>query len=325
MKLNVRLNNLKTSILSGLMFLSYSLSATETWVAYNVLVDAEQQDYEVFIMDMEGENQRNISNHSGVDWVYYAVGDRLYFLSDRDQCHRCFYLYEMDGRGENLRQVTDFYMADSWFGSRHHGTELIVKPKNDDQADFYVIDLQGQIKQRIDLDFAYVNDPAFSPDGKQVVFRAADVKSPKQAGFADELYVSALDDIKPRQLTHHPQHNTQQKWSGYLAATPRWRNDGLISYATFIAGQYDIYTIAADGSNRQQVTHKPGHQVYHDWLADGTLVYESSANNHSGYDIFLQQPDGTIKQLTHDDFEQYAPVFVTLPKQAVTTKPKSRQ
>lgn len=321
----MKLNSVKTITLNALVLLSYSLSAAETWVAYNVLLDAEQQDYEVFIMDMKGKNQHNISNHPGVDWVYYAHGDRLYFLSDRDQCHRCFYLYEMDGRGENLRQVTDFYMADSWLGSRHHGTELVVKPKQDDEADFYVIDLQGQIKQRIDLEFAYVNDPTFSPDGQSLIFRAADKSSPRDAGFADELYVTALDEIKPRQLTHHPQHGKQEKWSGYLAATPRWRADGIISYATFIDGKYDIYTIEADGSNRQQVTHKSGHQVYHDWLADGTLVYESSSNNHSGYDIFLQLPDGTINQLTKEAVEQYAPVFVMLPDKASATKPKSKQ
>lgn len=305
---------MKQIMLVLMMVLTGAVAASEKWVAYNVLVDAKSENYEIFVMDMAGNNQRNISNHSAIEWVYYAYGDRLYFLSDRDQCYRCFYLYEMDGNGEQLRQVTDFYLADSWFGSRDGGKELIVKPKADESADFYIIDLQGEIKQRIKLDFAYVNDPTFSPDGKSIVFRAAHKTSPRELGFADELYVTSLAEIKPQQITHYPKYDPKQKWQGYLAATPRWRFDGQISYATFRNDQYDIFVMDADGKNRQQITHKSGSQVYHDWLPDGTLVYESTTEKHSGYDIFLQKPDGDVVQLTDDTIEQYAPVFVDAPK-----------
>lgn len=53
-------------------------------IAYNVAYDIEKDDYEVFIMDMDGRNKKNISNHEGVDWVYYAWKDKIYFVSDRD-------------------------------------------------------------------------------------------------------------------------------------------------------------------------------------------------------------------------------------------------
>jgi TolB protein len=66
-------------------------------IVYNVLHDTAKGNYEVFIADMDGKNQKNISNYSGLDWVYRTYKDKIYFVSDRDTtCRRCYKLYEMD-------------------------------------------------------------------------------------------------------------------------------------------------------------------------------------------------------------------------------------
>lgn len=61
-------------------------------IAYNVCEDSETDNYEVYIMNMDGSGKKNITNHPDVAWVYYAWKDKLYFISDRDTCHRCFFI-----------------------------------------------------------------------------------------------------------------------------------------------------------------------------------------------------------------------------------------
>ncbi|MBT8295888.1 MAG: hypothetical protein KJO51_05685, partial [Gramella sp.] len=41
-------------------------------IAYNVLYDGEKDDYEVFSMNLDGSNKKNITNLPGVEWTYYA-------------------------------------------------------------------------------------------------------------------------------------------------------------------------------------------------------------------------------------------------------------
>jgi TolB protein len=71
-------------------------------IAYNVLEDAETDNYEIYVMNIDGSDEKNISNWEGVDWVYYAYADKLYFVSDRDTTHRMYFLYEMNADGNNV-------------------------------------------------------------------------------------------------------------------------------------------------------------------------------------------------------------------------------
>ena len=280
-------------------------------IAYNVLEDADQDNYEIYIMDVDGQHAVNITNNKGVDWVYYAYDDKIYFLSDRGNCKRCFYLYEMDASGENVRQISDFELADSWLGSRKNGKEFIVKPREEEQF-FYIVDIEGKIIDKIGIDLPYINDPAFSPDGAAIVFRGATKKSPFEAGFSDELFVMNLKDKNYKQLTFYPEKDSTYNWSGYQASAPRCRKDGKITFASKRGGNYDIYEINPDGTGMKAVSPVESNQVFHDWLEDGTLIFEASMDNHSNYDLYKQSPDGSLRQLTNDSIEQYAPVFVKI-------------
>lgn len=279
-------------------------------IAYNVLEDAASQDYEIYVMDLDGKNAKNISNVKAVDWVYDSFGDKLYFLSDRNECYRCFFLYEMDANGNNLRRVTDFKLADSWLSSRKNGTEFIVKPSESKNTSFYIIDLKGRIVEKVNVDLPYVNDPIFSPDGAKIVFRGSEKTSPRELGFTDALYIMDLQTKEVEKLTSHPDEGAGKQWTGYLAAAPRWRSDGKISFASKRDNNYDIYVINPDNGEIETITPLENNQVFHHWNDDGELVFEASMNNHDGYELYRRTSDGEIIRLTNDAIEQYAPVFV---------------
>ena len=100
----------------------------ELGLVYNVLRDFDIENYEIFSMNLDGSDKKNITDLYPVDWTYYSYKDTLYFISDREACKRCYFLYKTNFNGKNVQKVTNLELADSWMSSRKDGTELIVSP-----------------------------------------------------------------------------------------------------------------------------------------------------------------------------------------------------
>lgn len=288
----------------------------ELRIAFNVYTNAPEDNYEVFAMDLDGGNRKNITNTPGVDWVYAAYGDRLLFLSDRDTCHRCYFLYEMDADGNNVRRISDRQLQDSWMSARMNGREFIVDPKGINDTAFFRIGTDGAILDTLYHGMAYANDPCFSPDGKQVVFRGANAKFKQDQGYHDELYIINTDGTGRRQLTHYPANDTTAEWWAYHAGPPQWRADGRITFCSKRKGNLSIFSIKPDGTDEQQLTPDGFDEDWHAWSTNGQwLVYGGTPlvglEERPVYDIFLMDM-GTkqVKQLTTDTLTEQAPVLV---------------
>lgn len=68
-------------------------SEKEYSIAYNIHENdtIHKNNYEVITMNMDGSNKKNITNNPDVAWTYYAYTNRLFIISDRDTCSRCFF------------------------------------------------------------------------------------------------------------------------------------------------------------------------------------------------------------------------------------------
>lgn len=285
-------------------------------IAFNVYTNTPDDNYEVFVMDLDGKNRRNITNTPGVEWVYAAYGDRLLFISDRDTCHRCYFLYEMDAEGNNMRRISDRQLQDSWVSARMGGSEFIVDPKGINDTAFFRIDANGQHLDTIYHGLPYANDPCFSPDGERIVFRGAHAKFKQDQGYLDELYVMGADGSGPRQLTHYPADDTTAEWWAYHAGPPQWYASKRISYCSKRKGNLSIFHIRPDGSDEQQLTPDGFDEGWHSWTHDGQLlVYDgtplTSGDERASYDIYLMNLHTMeVKQLTTEPLTEQAPVFV---------------
>lgn len=58
-------------------------SEAEYAIAYNVLVDGENINYEVFTMNIDGAERMNITNLPEVEWSYFSYRDKVFFISDK--------------------------------------------------------------------------------------------------------------------------------------------------------------------------------------------------------------------------------------------------
>lgn len=280
--------------------------APDYLIAFNVLVDEDADDYEVFVMRLDGSGQTNVSNNERVDWVYSVHGNRLYAVSDRDDEKRKLHLYEVeeiDGAWQ-WRQITGFRVEDSYVGVRAEGEQLAVAADENGQRDVFLIDRSGQKLRALTHDEAFDRDPAFSPDGGTMVW------SSKRTGI-DELWTLDLESNETRQLTHYPEDDASTSTHAYHAGPPTWEpNQNLISYCSRRLGNDSIFTIRPDGTDERQITSDEFDDCYHAWSPDGRYLAYSGTNEHGHYDIYLRDTrTGKTIQLTHGPRTEQAPVF----------------
>ena len=287
-------------------------SLADLKIAYNVFEDPETDNYEIYIMNPDGSGKKNISNTAGIDWVYYAYGVKLYFVSDRDTAYRVYFLYEMDSDGNNVRKISDIELQDSYLGTRKNGEEIIVLPKTKIDSVFLIINSNGEIIQSVFPDLPYIADPFFSPDGNQIVFRGGKIKSELGPKYIDELYIMNVEGGTPNQLTYYPANDTTAEWFAYRAGPPIWEpNKKIISFASKQNGNYSIFTIKPDGTELTQITPDSTNEVYHSWSPSGEWIVFDGVPEEDNYDILLMNFESKeIKRLTTDTKYEQGPVFV---------------
>ena len=281
---------------------------------YNVLQDREKDNYDIYSMNMDGTGKKNITNTPGVEWVYYAYGKKVYYISDVDTCHRCYFLYEMDAEGNNKRKITELQLEDSWMGSRNNGNEMIVTGRLGKlRQQLFVVDInKGTYQQLTNDTVSYKTDPVFSPDGKQIVLRYRPDRKQRQTVF-DELWLLDVEAKPIRQLTNFPKADTTTPWFEYHAGPPQWNSKKqFISYMSRQNNQTQIYAVSVDGKKQWQLTKGELSSGWHAWSDDGEwLVMNKSTHEGKNFDIYLMHyATGKITRLTDDVKIEQAPVLV---------------
>jgi TolB protein len=270
-------------------------------------------------MNVDGSDKKNISNSKGVDWVYYADKDKVYFISDRDTTHRMYFLYEMDALGNSIRKVTDLRLEDSWLSCRNGGKEIIVAGRigKEIRHQLFLVNAEtGDYKAFAHDTAASFNSPFFSPDGNKIVFRyrknKRDFKTEKT-----ELWMMNADGTGMQQLTSYPASDTTAKWHDYHAGPPFWEpSQNVISYMSLQKGNYSIFTVKPDGSEVKQLTGDEMGEGWHAWSSDGQwIVFDGSDVKGESYDIYLMKADGAeVRKITDDWRTEQAPIFAEVKK-----------
>ena len=309
----------------NLVHLIFASVVTLSIALLMVVVDAQAQiafvserdgNFEIYVMNTDGKNQRRLTNNplEDRDPSWSPDGKQIAFSSRRDGN---FEIYVMDANGGNQRNLTNHPngdLAPAWSPDGKRIAFVTTREEDDWNDEIYVMDADGGNQRNLTNDPHLYMAPAWSPDGKRIVFvsqREGHFRS--RFGVTNEIYVMDADGKNEQRLTE----NRQNDWM------PSWSPDGeRIAFASDEKGElegFEIYVMAADGANQRRLT-KNFHEDWEpSWSTDGTQIAFTSYRDSDEGEIYVMDADGhnqrnlTLNRHADTDSAWLGPAFVVVP------------
>jgi len=154
-------------------------------------------------------------------------------------------------------------------------------------TNFWKLDLTrpASVPEDADLTASTLDEttPAYSPDGKQVVFTST-------CSGSEELYISNVDGTGLRRMT---------SMGGPQVSNAQWSPGQTILFNSSREGSTDLYVLSPVTLELQRLTTDPGEEFQAHWSRDGRWIYFCS-NRTSRSEIWKMPANGgTATQVTH--------------------------
>jgi TolB protein len=160
-------------------------------------------------------------------------------------------------------------------------------------SDMMLMDYNGKNRRPLVANQAINLSPAFSPDGRKVIFTS---------------YVSGNPDLWIYDLqTQSVQPFTRKQT---LATSPAWSPSGKsIAYAMTMGGNADIYTIPARGGTPRRLTSGPAIDCAPSWSPDDREIVFTSDRSGSPQVYIMAAGGGNVRRLTFAGSYNDSPVW----------------
>ena len=251
---------------------------------------------DIWLFNLKTFESRKITDWEGTDTEPMWLGDKLYYLSDREEPFRRN-VWSFDPATGTHEQVTRFKDYDIRYAAMGPGAKGQGEIVLQNGASLYLLDLaSGKLNEvKVSIPGArptlraqtvdaskFMESYAISPSGKRVA-----------AGARGDIWTLPAKNGAPRNLT---------RTSGAAERYPSWSPDGRwIAYSSDESGEYEIYVTQADGMGETRQLTKRRKTFYEsvDWSPDSKKVtYQDRAGNLWIYDLDEEEETFVIK----DDF-----------------------
>ncbi len=199
---------------------------------------------------------------------------------DIDQAWR---IYVMNADGSNVTALSPEGVDDTAPTWSPDGRKIAFVSQRDGNREIYVMDANGQNVINVTRHPADDWTPSWSPDGNQLAF-----SSIRTGGW--EIYI--LDTSCLGNPETCPEMITQITADGTGNILPVWSPDGSrFAFNSKATGNWDVYTMAVDGSDLRQVTTALENDLAPTWSPDGSrLALET--NRDGNVEIYLIDATG---------------------------------
>jgi len=185
--------------------MSPAYSPDGRWIAFS---RAENGSTDIYVVSRAGGDLRRLTTSRGIDTnpAWSPSGREIAFTSSRSGTPQ---LYVMDAEGTNVRRIT-------WSGSYNDGAAwhpegtaiaYSYREKGGNRFDIAVVDVVTGESRLLTQAPGSHEAPAFSPDGRRIVFQSNRSGSP-------QIWVMSASGQDLRQLTAEGQ-NFAPAWSNY--------------------------------------------------------------------------------------------------------------
>ena len=195
-----------TEQFGGHKYLSPKWSPDGKWLALTSTDGSPDGMADVCIMDIEGNQLKNLTQWPGVDEVgsWSPDGSKIVFVSDRDGNRE---IYVMDSNGKNQVNLTNHPALDAAPTWSPDGTRIAFQSNREGaQDDIYGMSPDGANVVNLTRHPREDRAPAWSPDGRWIVYHAFQVRTPP------DIYVMDANGENRARLTKHPDSDTDPTW-----------------------------------------------------------------------------------------------------------------
>ena len=286
----MRFGRALVSIIGSTVILFSGEPWLENGLAFNtnriVFTFSKPGESEIYVMDADGRNRENLTNHPAYDSSPDWSPDRtkIAFVSNRNGGNQ---IYVMDADGKNPTRLTDGPLT-KWSPDWSPDGQRIaftVQPARMSESYIAVMDADGNNRVRFK---DYARDPSWSPDGREIAF-----SSQRDGEWWDDIYVIGTDGQGLRRVTHE----LRELWGAYR---PAFSPDGKrIAYVAIDELYPQIFVVGTDGKNRVRLTQDQQNHGSPAWSVSGRRIAYVVRDNDGPSTIHLMTSHGEyLKRLS---------------------------
>ena len=236
--------------------------------------------FELMLMNPDGSGKTPLLINGRPEDIpkgYHPDGSQIVFSTNRDGNSE---IYKMNADATEQVRLTNNPANDSWPRWSPDGTRIIFQSnRRANNTDIWSMDSFGGNLVNLTPDPAVDSTPEWSPDGTKITFT-------RNLGGAagNEVFVMNADGSNPVNLTN----NSRFPTAGFnYDAIPSWSPDGrkIAFTSTRDNGDFEVYTMNADGSDVTRITFASGFDGRCDWQRICTVTGSGDIIGTAGDDV----------------------------------------